>query len=35
VVMGADDQDGQHLACAQADTDVNQPDETIGKGRLA
>ena len=31
--MGVDGQDGQELARAQADTEVNQPDQAIGKGR--
>ena len=35
MVMGITGQDGQHLARAQANTDVEHPDQAIGKGRLA
>jgi hypothetical protein len=32
--MGITGQDGQQLACAQANTDVEHPDEAVRKGRL-
>ena len=35
MVMGITGQNGQYLARAQANTDVDHPDEAIGKGRLA
>ena len=35
VVLGVTGQDGQYLACAQANTDVDHPDETIAKRCLA
>src|SRR2546428_3491227 len=35
VVMGITGQDGQNLACAQANTDVDHPDKAVGKGRRA
>ena len=35
MVLGIDGQNGQYLARAQANTDVDHPDEAIGEGRLA
>ena len=35
MVPGRDGQNGQYLAPAQADTDVDHPDEAVGEGRLA
>ena len=35
MVLGITGQDGQYLARAQANTDVDHPDQAIGKGRLA
>ena len=35
VGMGITGQDGQKLACAQANTDVDHPEKAVGKGRLA
>ena len=35
MVMGIKGQDGQDLARAQANADVDHPDQAVGKGRLA
>ena len=35
VVLGITGQNGQHLAWAHGNTDVEHPDEAVGKGRLA
>lgn len=35
MVMGITGQDGHHLACAQANTDVEHPDEAVCKGCLS
>ena len=35
MVLGVERQDGHDLACAQGDTDINHPDESVGKRCLA
>ena len=35
MVVGVQSQDGQQLAPAQTDADINQPDKAIAEGRLA